>query len=431
MRGLRRVILPIVLTLVALGAPSCDLLPRSTGPTLEVLRPQDFAKIQLGESLEVVSRATDPQGVTRVQLYEGDDLYLTSDSPRPEGEKAWALTQTWMPAAPGLYTLTVVAYNAEGVASTPWAVAVEVVKGAIPEGTPVSASPGAFGATASPDTGAAPPVATGTPQPPGPPTSTVPPPPPPTGTVPPPPPPTATAQPPPPPTNTPVPVADLYIAEFSMDPQQPRVGDEVRFYVEIRNQGSAPSNSFGVTVYLTVPPVQLVSGQSSSLALGEMAAFAAHYTFSDPGPATVGAGIGISTMDEDGNEQNNSAELVFTVLEGPHELPDLYIAHVALNPSSPEVGQEVQVSVSLVNGGSANAGPFTVTWKSDPDTIGCSWPVDGLAAGHTTGLTCPYTYTYPDSGQDTYTKADAYGNVLESNEDNNVRYLRVNVRPAS
>ncbi len=362
--------------------------------------------------------ATDPQGVTRVQLYEGDDLYLTNDSPRPEGEEAWTLTQTWMPEAPGLYTLAVVAYNAEGAASTPWAVAVEVLEGAIPEGTPVSTPPGATGTTAPPDTGTAPPLATGT----------VPPPPPPTSTAPPPPPPTATQ---PRPTSTPLPVADLYIAEFSMDPQQPRVGDQAKFYVEIRNQGSAPSGSFGVTVYLMEPYAQLMVGSVGSLALGEMCSFRPPYTFSDPGPATVRAGIGISPMDEDGSEENNTAELVFTVLEGPQELPDLYIAHVALNPSSPEVGQEVQVSVSLVNGGSANAGPFTVTWKSDPDTIGCSWPVDGLAAGQTTGLTCPYTYTYSDSGQDTYTKADAYGNVYESNEDNNVRYLRVNVRPAS
>jgi subtilase family serine protease len=54
-----------------------------------------------------------------------------------------------------------------------------------------------------------------------------------------------------------------------------------------------------------------------------------------------------------------------------------------------------------------------------------------MAAGQTTGRTCNYTYTYPHSGQSTYTKADANGDVHESDEDNNVRYLRVNVRPAA
>jgi hypothetical protein len=432
MRGLKRAILSIVMTLVALGVPSCDLLPRSTGPTVEVLSPQDFAKIQLGESLEVVSTVTDPQGVTRVQLYEGDDLYLTSDSPRPEGEKAWTLTQTWMPDAPGLYTLAVVAYNAEGVASTPWAVAVEVVEGTIPEGTSVSTPPGATGTTAPPDTGTAPPLATGTPQPPAPPTSTAPPPPP-TGTAPPPPPPTNTPLPTPLPTNTPLPMADLYIAELSVDPQEPQVGQEAQARVVVRNGGNTPSPLFGLSPVLAAVPGPNAAFQVvddlGPLAPGEERAFIRPIVFPRPGPATMWVGLSVRWLDQDGNPDNNTAELQVNVLPG--DLPDLYIAQVALNPSSPEVGQEVQVSVSLVNGGSANAGPFTVTWKSDPDTIGCSWPVDGLAAGHTTGLTCIYAYTYPDSGQDTYTKADAYRQIIEADEDNNVRYLRVNVRPAS
>jgi subtilase family serine protease len=224
-------------------------------------------------------------------------------------------------------------------------------------------------------------------------------------------------------------MADLYIAEFSMDPETPRVGERVVFRVVIRNGGNAPSESFGVTVGLTAPPTQIMAGQSSSLALGEESVFRPAFTFSDPGLATVRAGIGIGPTDQDGNEENNTAQLVVNVLPG--DLPDLYIAHVALNPTSPQVGQQVEVSVSLVNGGPGDAGPFHVTWKSDPDTIGCSWEVNSLGAGRTKGLTCPYTYTYPHSGQSTYTKADANGDVHESNEDNNVRYLRVNVRPAS
>jgi hypothetical protein len=423
MRGQRRVILPIVLILTVISVSACDLLQRSAGPTLEVLSPQDFAKVQLGESVDVVSAATDPKGVTRVELYVDEDLYVTNNSPGPG--TTWMFTQTWMPAAPGFYTLTVVAYNEEGVASTPWAIAVEVVEGPIPEGTPVSATPLA--------TGTAPTVATGTVPPPPPATGTVPPPPPPTGTVPPPPPPTDTPPPSPPPTNTPLPVPDVYIAEFSMTPQEPRVGDEVRFRVVIRNSVNVPSESFGVTVYLTAPHTQMIMTASCSyLTLGEECVYQPSFTFSNPGPATVTAGIGISPMDEDGNEDNNTAELAVNVQPAVVQLlPDLYIAHVALNPTSPRVGQEVHVSVSVANLGTADAGPHTVTWKSDPDTLGCVWAIDGPAAGRSKGLTCPYTYTYPHPGQSTYTEADADGDVDESNEDNNVRYLKVNVRPAS
>jgi hypothetical protein len=426
MRSLRRVTPAILVVLAVMGVSACDLLRQSEGPTLEVLSPGDFAQVQLGDTVDILSTATDPQGVTRVELYVGEGLYRTDGSPTLEGAKSWTLTQTWWPTAPGSYTLTVVAYNVDGLASTPWAVAIEVVEGPTTAGTPASTIPPA---TTTPPPGATgTPPSTGTVAPPPPATSTVAPPPPPTGTAPPPPPPTATPV-PPTPTNTPPPMADLYVAEFSRDPQVPHVGEQVHFHLVIRNGGNAPGRYSGGGISVTSPPTSLVTLQSGLLAPGEELVIGADFVFSAPGLVSVTGGIGIDPMDQDSNEDNNSAWLVVNILPG--ELPDLYIAQVSLNPTSPQVGQEVEVSVSLVNGGSGGAGPFTVTWKSDPDTVACAWSVPGLAAGRTMGLTCPYTYTYPHSGQSTYTKADAHGDVDESDEDNNVRYLRVNVRPAS
>ena len=421
MRSLRKVILPIVLALAVIGVPACDLLQESEGPTLEVMSPQDFAKVQLGESVDVVSTATDPQGVTRVELYVGENLYRTDGSPSPEGETSWTFTQTWTPTAPGSYTLTVVAYNVDGLASTPWAVAIEVVEGPTTGDTPVSTIP--------PATGTPPPGATGTPQPPPPSTGTVAPPPP-TGTAPP-PPPTDTPL-PPPPTNTPPGVADLYIAEFSIDPEQPHVGEQAQSRVVVRNGGNAPSGVFGLTVigFVPGPGTQLqIPPEYDPLAPGADRVFAEPFTFSEPGLATIWAGIYVRPDDQDSNEENNTAELAVTVQ--PSNLPDLYIARVILDPSSPQVGQQVEVEVEVRNGGTADAGRHTVTWKSDPYTVSNSWTMDGVPAGMSIIRRCTYTYTYPHSGQSTYTTADANGDVDESNEDNNVRYLRVNVRPAS
>jgi len=428
MRSLRLVILPIVLALVVMGVPACELLPRAAGPTLQVVSPQDFATVQLGESVDVVSTATDPKGVTRAELYIGEDLYVTTGSPTPEGETSWTFTQTWTPTAPGPYTLTVVAYNVDEVGSIPWAVAVEVVEGATTDGTPVSTTPPATGTPA--------PGATGTPSPssgtaaPPPPTGTAPAPPPPTSTAPPPPPPTDTPV-PPPPTNTPPPVADLYIDELSIDPEEPRVGQQAQSRVVVRNGGNAPSGVFGLTVigFVPGPGTQLqIPPEYDPLAPGEERAFQESFTFAEPGLATIWAGIYVRPEDQDSNDDNNTAELVVTVQ--PSDLPDLYVASVHLSPSSPQAGQEIDIAVSICNSGTGDAGPFTVTWKSDPDTISCSWDVNSLAAGQTTGRTCNYTYTYAHSGQSTYTTADANGGVVESNEDNNVRYLRVNVRAA-
>jgi hypothetical protein len=527
MRGLLGVILPVVLAFALMGVSACDLLQRAEGPRLEVLSPGDFATVQLGESVDVVSTATDPQGVTRVELYVGEGLYRTDGCPTPEGETSWTLTQTWWPTAPGHYTLTIVAYNGDGLASTPWAVAIEVAEGPATAGTPIPTIPAATTTPAPGATSAAPS------------TGTVAPPPPPTGTMALPPPATGTAPPPPLPTSTLPPVADLYIADFSVNPEQLSAGQSGELRVVVRNGGGAPSGSYNLAVTSTALGIGELGWRADALAPGEERVFAAGQSFSYPGAGTVVATIRISPGDQDANEENNTMEVGINVsaalpdlyiydlvirppslIQGhqawvtiliknqggeagsfrvrwrsgeaqdagcswevdsliaaserdvsceyiydgsgdfdtwaavnedgqldesddsnnradlrvsvqPVPLPDLYIAHVALNPTSPQVGQEVQVSVSLVNGGSGDAGPFTVTWKSDPNTIGCSWPMDGLAAGRTTGLTCTYTYTYPHSGQSTYTEADANGDVHESDEDNNVRYLRVNVRPAA
>lgn len=428
MRSLRKVILAIVLTLLAIGVPGCDLLKEAEGPTLQIISPQDFAQVQLGESVDVVSTATDPKGVTRVELYVGEDLNRTDGSPTPEGETAWTFTQTWTPTAPGLYTLTVVAYNVDGVASTPWAVAIEVVEGTTTDGTPVSTMPPGTGTPAPGATGTRPP-STGTVAPPLPTGTGAPPPP--TGTAPPPPTPTDTPV-PPPPTNTPPPMADLYIADFSIDPEQPRVGEQAQSRVVVRNGGNSPSAVYGLTVirYVPGPGTQLeFPPECDPLAPGADRVFTEPLTFSESGLVTIWAGIYIRPEDQDGNDDNDTAELVVNVL--PSNLPDLYIARVTLDPSSPQVGQVVEVEVELVNGGTANAGPHTMTWKSDPDTIGCSWRVDGVPAGMSITKRCNYTYTYPHSGQSTYAEADANGDVDEVDEDNNVRYLRVNVRPAS
>jgi hypothetical protein len=323
-----------------------------------------------------------------------------------------------------------VAYNAEGVGSTPWAIAVEVVEDTTTVGTPVSTIPAATTTPAPAATGTLqPPSAATVTQAPSQPTGTAPPPPP-TGTAPPPPPTDTPVS--PTPTNTLPPMADLYIAQLSIDPQQPHVGQELEVRVVVRNGGNAPSGVFGLAVRHAPPGPNMqlqIQAEHDPLAPGDARVIARPLIYCEAGLATVWAHIAVGLQDPDSNADNNTAELQVNVLPG--DLPDLYVGQVALSPGSPEVGQEVQVAVSLNNLGPVDAGPFLVIWKSDPDTIGCEWDVDSLAAGRTAGLTCPYTYTYPHSGQSTYTTVDYHDEVCESNEDNNVRYLSVNVRPES
>jgi subtilase family serine protease len=201
-------------------------------------------------------------------------------------------------------------------------------------------------------------------------------------------------------------------------------GGPAQFRIVVRNGGDAPSGSFGLTVRWPQDQVLL---QCLSLAPGEEETFTAPINYSEAGQITTVVGIGVM---EDSNEENNSVELVVNVqpaVELP--LPDLYVSRVSLDPVSPRVGEEVQVEVEITNGGPGDAGPHTAEWKSDPDTVACTWSVDGVPAGTDIIKSCAYTYTYPHSGQSTYAKADVANDVDEEDEDNNVRYLRVNVRP--
>jgi subtilase family serine protease len=151
-------------------------------------------------------------------------------------------------------------------------------------------------------------------------------------------------------------MADLYIAELSIDPEEPHVGEQVQLRVVVRNGGNARSGSFGGGASSTVPWTLMVAWQCGPLAPGEEHVLPSSFTFSEPGLATITARIGIGPMGQDSNEENNTAELVVNVLPG--DLPDLYIGTVSLNPSSPQVGQQVQVAVSISNIGTSDAGPL-------------------------------------------------------------------------
>lgn len=420
MNKLRKPALLIALALVVMGVPACGLLQQEEGPTVTVASPENFAKVQVGESVDVVSTATDPKGVTRVELRVGEDLYLTDLSPSPEGERTWTLIQTWTPTEPGFYTLTVVAYNVDDVDSVPFAVAIEAVEGTTTEGTPV------------------PTVQVGTPPPPTatPPRGATTSPPPPTSTVAPPPPPTNTPIPPPPPTDTPVPLPDLYIAEVTLDPPSTVVGEPVHVHIVVVNGGTASVEE----VYVNLVEEDNYHGEIwqrlGPLAAGGQLILEDTYRFrvADPENRTIVCVDCYSqaTSVDESNEQNNVYVLMVNVQPAVAEpLPDLYITRVSLDPLSPRVGEEVQVEIEITNGGPGDAGPHTAQWKSDPDTVACTWTVNGVPSGESIIKRCAYTYTYPHSGQSTYAKADVGNDVEEEDEDNNVRFLRVNVRPAS
>jgi subtilase family serine protease len=105
-------------------------------------------------------------------------------------------------------------------------------------------------------------------------------------------------------------------------------------------------------------------------------------------------------------------------------LPDLKVATMDV-PATVLLGATVNVTIKVKNIGSGNASNFTVQWWAGSN-LGCSWPVDALAAGAAKDFSC--SYSFPNAG-DYSVKAvvDSGATVAESSESNNTSQKSVQV----
>jgi len=91
----------------------------------------------LGQEFLIQSTASDEVGVTRIDLYVDDVLRRTDTAPEPGGRTSLSVLQPWIPIMLGERTISVVAYRADGTASDPASVVVNVVEGGLaPDPTP-------------------------------------------------------------------------------------------------------------------------------------------------------------------------------------------------------------------------------------------------------------------------------------------------------
>lgn len=401
---LHKLALVMVVAMIVAGVLACDIFGGPAKPTLSVTSPPSGTTVQVGEDVDVVSTVRDAKGVTRVELAVDDVLYRTDASPSAEGETSWTLEQTWTAADPGMHTLTVTAYNADDVASDPWAISIEVVEEG--EATPTSTS-------------GPPPEATDTPEPP--PTDT----PEPGATDTPEPPPTDTPE--PPPTDTPLPPAqpDLTVTELHVTPPDPGWGNSVHARIGVLNDGTAASGPYKVLWRWGSGDFDVCEWPKPALPAGD-----GGYVECDV-PNIYVSYTTVATVDwrdevEESDETNNSMEVRVSV--GPVEA-DLYISEIRLDPPSPQQGSPVHVGVHIHNGGGTDAGPFRVIWRAAGPTLGCEWDWASLDAGDAAWPQCEYTYGGWNPNYTTTAIVDVDGEVDESDEDNNERVLMVNVRP--
>ncbi len=105
---------------------------------------------------------------------------------------------------------------------------------------------------------------------------------------------------------------------------------------------------------------------------------------------------------------------------------DLVIDSIVLTPSSPMIGESVNITITVSNQGTTDSGPFWVAWYTglaSPPSVGDPAPehayVSNLAGGASTTTVDYYTYFTPGS-HTMYALADQYDAVDETDETNNI-----------
>jgi hypothetical protein len=218
--------------------------------------------------------------------------------------------------------------------------------------------------------------------------------------------------------------------------------------VEVNSTTDLPftvTNSGGGTLagsVTTSSPFSLVSGDSFSLTAGQSQEVTVRFS-----PTTTGIFSGLATV-------NSNGGIFVVLLTGrgiivEELLPDLKIGQLSVTPESALLGDELTVSVTVVNVGNADADPFRLgVYLSDDDLITAeldeemgSCEFEGLATGleSAEGNVCPLTFpfTLPENFTPrtksvyigAYADDEVPDAVKESNEGNNSDYVEVTIEP--
>ncbi|HEX9074259.1 MAG TPA: NBR1-Ig-like domain-containing protein [Anaerolineae bacterium] len=123
---------------LSLGLSACGMFSPPHKPAIVILSPLPGTPIREGDTVTIQSAATDPSGITRVELAV-DGTVVRADAP-PATENSFTVAQTWQAIA-GSHNLSVRAFNSSGATSDPATFQVAVTPGiaAAPSLTPSKA----------------------------------------------------------------------------------------------------------------------------------------------------------------------------------------------------------------------------------------------------------------------------------------------------
>jgi subtilase family serine protease len=225
--------------------------------------------------------------------------------------------------------------------------------------------------------------------------------------------------------------ADLVISNINFSPGSPRVGEEITFWVFVRNDGDAQAAASMLRFQVggeSDPPETSVP----ALGPGEEYRHERKVTLDVAQNYSATATADARSHVAESNEGNNALTKDFSVQPAEAPVPgqpDLVIRLINFSPGAPRAGEEITFWVFVRNDGDAQAGISTLRFQVGGETFPPESPVPALDPGqeyrHERKVTLGVAQNYLATAT-----ADALNEVAESDEGNNVLTRSFTVEPA-
>ena len=208
--------------------------------------------------------------------------------------------------------------------------------------------------------------------------------------------------------------SDLVVEAVSWEPLNPSVGDEVNFWVTVRNQGTLHAADSVVELSRTSRDGASSSskGQVSGIPAGESATATFQWQ-AEPGVFSLIARADVDGAVGESDEDNNE----YTIDYDATALADLTVADISWEPDRPAIGEDVTVTVTLKNAGGGAAQDSGVRLFVDDAEHGEAATLTRLYPQESGTVSFGWT---AETGMHTFrADVDHDNQVVESDEENN------------
>lgn len=216
--------------------------------------------------------------------------------------------------------------------------------------------------------------------------------------------------------SVPIRKPDLLPVSPDFSPRNPTVGSTVTITLVIQNAGDGDAGAFTVELRDSAgvdrrTVASLLAGRTTNLTFSRRV---------NGNPENITLSVDSAGQVDESNELNNTTSLRIDAVQ-PVQKPDLTIERIESVPSAPQVGNSVNIAVSVRNIGAGNAGPFVVQISDSAGTDRQSFT--SLSAGGSLALN--FSRRMNVNTELFSVTVDALNQVDESNENNNTSQLRV------